>query len=75
MPKLPRVSAREMVRALVRAGYVEFRQKGSHLHLVREADGRKVTVPVHGGDLPVGLIAEILRQAGLSADDLRQLLA
>jgi len=34
-----------------------------------------VTVPVHGGlALSPGLVSQILRQAGMSADELRRLL-
>jgi predicted RNA binding protein YcfA (HicA-like mRNA interferase family) len=33
-----------------------------------------VTVPIHSADLPIGTLAEILRQAGISRDDLRDLI-
>lgn len=46
-PKLPRVDFRQLIRALKRAGFEEQRRRGSHLHLRRASDGKRVTVPVH----------------------------
>lgn len=73
--KLPRVSGEQLVRALERAGFEKKRQKGSHVHLRRESDQRRVTVPVHkGADLPIGTLRGILRDAEISPEDFRQLL-
>jgi len=74
MPKLPRVSARQMVRALLRAGFVKDHQEGSHLSLYHPKRERWVTVPMHPGDLGIRLTDKILRQAELSADEFRELL-
>ena len=40
MAKLPRVSAGAMARALLRAGFAEDRQRGSHLTLVHPTTRR-----------------------------------
>jgi predicted RNA binding protein YcfA (HicA-like mRNA interferase family) len=73
--KLPRVDGQQLIRALERAGFEKVRQKGSHVHLRREADRRRVTVPVHQGKtLPPGTLKAILRDAGIEVDELRQLL-
>ena len=73
--KLPRVEGREVVRALERAGFEVRRQKGSHVHLRRESDKRRVTVPVHSGKtLPPGTLGGILRDAGVEVEELRRLL-
>jgi predicted RNA binding protein YcfA (HicA-like mRNA interferase family) len=37
MPKLPSVSGERVVKALKRAGFVQLRQKGSHVSLEKEA--------------------------------------
>ena len=74
MPKLPRVNAREIVRALLRAGFLEEEQEGSHLTLRHPVLRRRVTVPMHPGDLGVRLTHKILRQAGLSLEEFRELL-
>ncbi|MBA3806648.1 MAG: type II toxin-antitoxin system HicA family toxin [Acidobacteria bacterium] len=73
--KLPRVEGREVVRALERAGFVVKRQKGSHIHLRRETDQRRVTVPVHSGKtLPLGTLRSILRDAGIEVEEFQKLL-
>lgn len=73
--KLPRVEGREVVRALERSGFEVRRQKGSHVHLRRESDGRRTTVPVHSGKtLPPGTLRAILRDAGLDPEDFRKLI-
>ena len=48
---------------------------GSHLHLRRAPDGKRVTVPVHQGrTVPVGTLRAILRDADISVDEFRELL-
>jgi predicted RNA binding protein YcfA (HicA-like mRNA interferase family) len=47
--KLPRITGREVVRALERAGFVFDRQRGSHVVLIHPQNRRRVTVPVHAG--------------------------
>jgi predicted RNA binding protein YcfA (HicA-like mRNA interferase family) len=42
---------------------------------MKHDDGRATTVPVHAGhDVPKGTLRAILRDADISADDLRKLL-
>jgi predicted RNA binding protein YcfA (HicA-like mRNA interferase family) len=68
MPELPVLPGRDVTRALLRAGFVEKSQKGSHLKLVH-ADGRIVIVPLHRHDLAPGTLRSILRQAGLTIEE------
>ncbi len=73
--KSPRIRCDELVRVLKKAGFVEKRQKGSHLTMWRETDKRRVTVPIHAGrEVPIGTLRSILRDANISADDFRSLL-
>ena len=74
-PQLPVVTAREVVRALLRAGFVIHHQTGSHVQLTHpQRPGLRVTVPSHSGDVPRGTLHAILRQAGLSRDEFLRLL-
>jgi predicted RNA binding protein YcfA (HicA-like mRNA interferase family) len=74
MPKLPSITAKELLSALSKAGFVEIRQKGSHVRL-QHPDGRVATVPVHPGqDIGRGLLSKILRDAELSRDEFIELL-
>ena len=76
MARQPRVSGREELRALRRAGWEIKRQRGSHVVLGHPGrTGARVTVPVHAGEtLPPGTLANILEQAGLSVDEFTKLL-
>ena len=65
--RLPALTAREVIRVLGRAGFVISRTSGSHCRLVHETDpARKVTVPVHSGDLKRSTLRAIIAQAGLT---------
>ena len=74
MSQIPAIPGAKVVRALERAGFTVVRVSGSH-HVMRHADGRAVTVPVHAGrDMPKGTLRNILAIVGLTEDDFRQLL-
>jgi predicted RNA binding protein YcfA (HicA-like mRNA interferase family) len=74
LPKLPVVSARETLAALLRAGFVKRRITGGH-HILRHPISRRVAVvPLHTGDLHVGTLASILDQAGLTVEEFIELL-
>jgi predicted RNA binding protein YcfA (HicA-like mRNA interferase family) len=66
MPKLPRVSGAEVVKALGKLGFVKARQSGSHVVMRRGTNG--CVVPMHA-ELKVGTLAGLLRQAQVSADE------
>jgi predicted RNA binding protein YcfA (HicA-like mRNA interferase family) len=74
--KLPVVGGNAVVRALTRAGFIVDRIFGSHHVLVYQGDPRRtVTVPVHvGRDLKPGTLRAIIRQAGFSVEEFRELL-
>ena len=64
MPPLPVLSGAVCVLVLARLGYVETRQRGSHVRLV--CPGRApVTVPLHA-TLDRGTLRSILRTADIS---------
>jgi predicted RNA binding protein YcfA (HicA-like mRNA interferase family) len=71
---LPAITGAQLVKALQAAGFSLTNIRGSH-HRLRHPDGRATTVPVHAGkDVPKGTLRAVLRDADLSAEDLRQLL-
>jgi predicted RNA binding protein YcfA (HicA-like mRNA interferase family) len=72
-PRL-RVTGKEVISALQRAGFEVTRTRGSHRFL-RHSDGRVTTVPVHSGEIiGPGLLSKILRDAKLSRAELEKLL-
>ncbi len=73
MSKLPSVSGKECINALLKAGFVIKRQKSSHIVLRRTTPFAQVVVPEHD-ELDRGTLRAIIRQAGLSVDEFVQLL-
>ena len=70
MAKLPSLTARKVVQALRRAGFVEDRQKGSHLVLIHPETKARTVVPIHPGrTIKEPLLRGIIRDANLSVDD------
>jgi predicted RNA binding protein YcfA (HicA-like mRNA interferase family) len=63
-----------MVIALKRAGFEERRQTGSHIILRNPENNRMAVVPNHHGTFNVGLVHSILKQSGLTAEELTHLL-
>lgn len=72
MSRLSIVSASHMIKILKKIGFLELRQKGSHL-CMKHTDGRLVVIPLHGEDLGRGLIRKILRDIELSVEDYENL--
>jgi predicted RNA binding protein YcfA (HicA-like mRNA interferase family) len=74
--KLPVVNGKRVIQALTRAGFLVDRIVGSHHVLVYPGDPtRTLTVPVHAGrDLKPGTVRSIIRQAGLTVEEITDLL-
>jgi predicted RNA binding protein YcfA (HicA-like mRNA interferase family) len=58
-----------LIAALAKAGFRVVRVRGNH-HILRDADGRTTTAPVHGSEIVgVGLLNRILRDCDLSREE------
>ncbi|HRJ85633.1 MAG: type II toxin-antitoxin system HicA family toxin [Ignavibacteria bacterium] len=61
MGKIPVLKPSELIRVLNKLGFVEVRQRGSHIQF-RHSDGRGTTVPNHKGrDVSPILLKQILK--------------
>jgi predicted RNA binding protein YcfA (HicA-like mRNA interferase family) len=70
---MPRPTAREFQRVAAALGFVRRRQTGSHERW-GHADGRSVTIPIHGGRaIGPPLFFKILRQLGVSQEEFDRL--
>jgi predicted RNA binding protein YcfA (HicA-like mRNA interferase family) len=69
MPKMPRISSREAIRALERLGFEQIRQTGSHVVMKKVTEEGEVgcVVPVHR-ELKVGTLNGILKQAQITVE-------
>ena len=68
MSKLPVISGSECIKALEKIGFVFYRQRGSHVTMVRRIPPSQTTVPKHK-ELDRGTLRAIIRQAGLTVDE------
>jgi predicted RNA binding protein YcfA (HicA-like mRNA interferase family) len=73
MSKLPQVSGPELVRALEKLGFSVRRQHGSHIIMRRDDPYAQTVVPNHR-QIDRGTLRAILRQIGITPEDLTSLL-
>jgi predicted RNA binding protein YcfA (HicA-like mRNA interferase family) len=66
-------SGREVVKALRRSGFIIDHQRGSHIFLHHPQKSISVTVPLHT-ELKKGTLNSIIKRAGLTLDDLKELI-
>ncbi|MFQ5924407.1 MAG: type II toxin-antitoxin system HicA family toxin [Dehalococcoidia bacterium] len=75
MSRLPQVKGDRLVSALRKEGWYIDRTRGSHV--VMRHEGRpsaKIIIPVHGKPVKPGTLGNILKKAGLSAEEIKKLL-
>jgi len=74
MSPLPSLTPREVVAAFKRAGFVERRQRGSHLIMSNPQSGQIISIPLHTRDMPQGTLRSIIKQAGYTEAEFKALL-
>jgi len=72
--RLPAVKPKQLVRVLEKRGWELDRIRGSHHLMKHPIERRTIPVPVHNRDLAPGTLRGILKNAGISREDLRRLL-
>jgi predicted RNA binding protein YcfA (HicA-like mRNA interferase family) len=73
MSKLPTVSGGDCIKVLEKIGFVVYRQRGSHITLVRQNPSTQITVPTHK-TLAKGTLRTIIRDVGLTVEEFVNLL-
>ncbi|MGB6369658.1 MAG: type II toxin-antitoxin system HicA family toxin [Atribacterota bacterium] len=71
MHKLPSLTSQKIIKILERKGFVLDRAKGSHRVYYHSESKRRVIISCHKKDLPKGTLMEILKQAGISKEELK----
>lgn len=68
--RFPILKPHEVIRHLLRHGFVEMRQRGSHRQF-RHLDGRATTIAFHKGkDIKPAMLKAIAKEIGLTVDQL-----
>ena len=69
MGKLGTFSGGDICRILAKHGFVQIRQKGSHIIMQKRLENSTVTVPVpNRKTIRIGTLQSIIRQSGLSKE-------
>ncbi len=72
MPRLPRVTAGEAIRAVEKSGFTLSRTSGSHM-IYHDEEGKRVTIPFHAGKiLHSKVLKNILSDAGLTIEQFQE---
>jgi len=71
MHRLPVLTSKKIIEILKKKGFVLERSKGSHRIYYNEKTKKRVIVPFHKKDLPKGTLIEILKQAGISKEEIK----
>jgi len=66
--RLKQLTARKMIKALQKLGFIIEEVRGSHYHLSKGI--YKTTVPLHSRDLSRRMIMNIIKQAGLTIEEI-----
>lgn len=70
------IKPKELLRALLKVGFEIKRQRGSHVFIerVHNAETRMTSISLHNKPMPYGTFRAVLKQAGLSEEELNELL-
>lgn len=74
--RIKQVRPKDLLKALLKAGFTIKRQSGSHVFLefVGKTDVRFTSISLHQEPLPKGTLRAILKQTGISEEELGKLL-
>ena len=74
MSEIPVLKSKEVIKALIKLGFANTRQKGSHAFF-KHSDGRTTVVPVRSRkDIGKGLMKSILNDVKMSVEEFRKYL-
>ena len=73
MSRPPQVRPKDLVKALLKIGFIKDHQTGSHVYL-KHPDGRLTSVSIHPGTIPLGTMRAILKQTRMKVEVLKKLL-
>lgn len=71
---MPSLSAQKVIKILEKKGFVLKRITGSHYIFAHPETKRRVSVPYHRDYVAKGTLLEIIKEAGISREELEDLL-
>jgi predicted RNA binding protein YcfA (HicA-like mRNA interferase family) len=70
MSSLPSYTSKNLVKLLLKKGFVFDRASGSHQVFILPNGSKRVIVPMHNKDVAKGTLISILKQAGIDKNEL-----
>lgn len=70
MPKLPVLTPNQLIKKLKKLGFTLDHTSGSHQVFFHRETGRRAVVPFHLSDLKPGTLNSLLKEAGISREEL-----
>jgi predicted RNA binding protein YcfA (HicA-like mRNA interferase family) len=70
MSNMPSLTSKELIRILLRNGFILDRSRGSHQIYYHPETRKRAIIPMHSKDLPTGTLLTILKQAGIDKNEL-----
>jgi predicted RNA binding protein YcfA (HicA-like mRNA interferase family) len=74
MPKLPVLSPKKLIKILEKLGFQLDHTTGSHFIFYNPKTKKRAVVPYHFKDLPKGTLMSILREAGITREEIEKIL-
>lgn len=72
MPKLLVLTPKKLIKMLEKIGFQLDHKTGSHFVFYHPLDKRRVIVSYHTKDLPKGTLLSIIKQAGITKEELEK---
>lgn len=70
--RLGGIRPKEFIRKVQKAGFKIDHQKGSHVTLIND-EGRRIVVPYHAKEMKRGLMFGLIKRAGLTVKEFKNL--
>jgi predicted RNA binding protein YcfA (HicA-like mRNA interferase family) len=70
MPKLPVLTPKKLLKKLNKIGFIKDHTTGSHVVMYHPQTKRRAVVPMHLKDIPKGTLSSLLKEAGVSKEDI-----
>lgn len=70
MPNIPSLKPRQVIKKFEKLGFVKDHQTGSHVILYHPLTKKRATIPFHIKDIAKGTLLAILKQTGITKEEL-----
>jgi len=74
MPKISAITSKKLIQLLKKFGFQLDHTTGSHFIFYHSLTERRAIVPRHNKDLPKGTIMSIIREAGITREEIKKIM-